>query len=318
MNRVSTLPSPNAGGLVQTMRRHPLISFFLLAYAVAWVLWLPVVYLHLPVFSERSHAPAIYILPGIALGVTGSAFLMTALTQGKAGVRRLLQRYVLWRVGWQWYAVAILAIPLTEVLIGLVLPGGQDALRAFSLAALLLYPLAYLSHFYFGPLFEEGGWRGFALPRLQHRFGPLLGTLILGFLWGVWHFFVYLPLWLQEGGVVGGLLSAGAFVLSTMAMSIIFTWVLNNTKGSLLLASLLHGSIDGTSTYLQVLAQRHLLSATAAANSIGLGNLLACLVLALLLIVFTRGRLSYQRYQHEAEFLDLHPSEEGRVEPVGT
>jgi membrane protease YdiL (CAAX protease family) len=236
----------------------------------------------------------------------------------KTRCARLLQRYVLWRVGWQWYAVAILAIPLTEVLIGLVLPGGQDALRAFSPAALLLYPLAYLSHFYFGPLFEEGGWRGFALPRLQHRFGPLLGTLILGFLWGVWHFFVYLPLWLQEGGVVGGLLSAGAFVLSTMAMSFIFTSVLNNTKGSLLLASLLHGSIDGTSTYLQVLAQRHLLSATAAANSIGLGNTLACLVLALLLIVFTRGRLSYQRYQHEAEFLDLHPSEEGRVEPVGT
>jgi uncharacterized protein len=292
------------------MRRHPLISFFLLAYAVSGALWLPVVYLHLPVFSELSHAPAIYILPGIALGVTGSAFLMTAVTQGKAGVLRLLHRYIQWRASWRWYAVAILGIPLTEVLIGFALPGGQDALRAFSPAGLLLYPVAYLSHFYFGPLFEEVGWRGFALPRLQHRYGPLVGTLILGFLWGVWHFPLYLPLFIQEAGIVAGLLNAGTFVLTAMAMSFIFTWVFNNTKGSLLFAILVHGSVDGTATYIQVLAERHLLSATAAANIIGLGNMLACIVLALLLIVFTRGRLSYRRYQHEAEALDLAPSME--------
>jgi CAAX protease family protein len=301
---------------VQTMRRYPVVSFFLLAYAVSWALWLPTLLFHLPVFDPSSHAPTLYILPGIVFGPTGSAFLMTAVTQGKAGVKHFLRRFVLWRVGWQWYAVAILMIPLTEVLIGLVLPGGQDALRAFAPAALLLYPAAYLSHFYFGPLFEEAGWRGFALPRLQHRYGPLVGTLILGFFWGVWHFFVYLPLWLQAGGVVGGMLSAGIFVLTTIAMSFIFTWVFNNTKGSILLAMLVHGSIDGTSTYLQVLADRHLLSAIAAANIVGLGNLLAVIVLAVLLIVFTRGRLSYPRYQHEAEALDLALSGEGRMEPA--
>jgi membrane protease YdiL (CAAX protease family) len=316
MNRLSTVSSSAAGGLVQTMRRHPLVSFFLLAYAVSWALWLPMLLLHLPEQDPSRHTPTIYLLPGIALGVTGSAFLMTAVTQGKAGVLRLLRRFVLWRVGWQWYAVAILAIPLTEVLIGLVLPGGQDALRAFAPAALLLYPVAYLSHFYFGPLFEEAGWRGFALPRLQHRYGPLVGTLILGFWWGVWHFFVYLPLWLQQGDVVGGLLNAGIFVLFTIALSFLFTWVFNNTQGSLLLAMLLHGSVDGTATYLQVLADRQLLSVTAAATIVGLGSTLACIVLALLLIVFTRGRLSYPRYQHEAEALDLAPSGEGRMDPA--
>jgi uncharacterized protein len=308
---MSTSSSPAAsGGLVQTMRRHPLVSFFLLAYAVSWALWLPVLLFHLPTSSEISHTPTIYILPGIAFGVTGSAFLMTALTQGNAGVRRLLQRFVLWRVGWQWYAVAILAIPLTEVLITLVLPGGQDALRALSPAALLLYAAAYFSHFYFGPLFEEAGWRGFALPRLQHRYGPLVGTLILGFFWGVWHFFLYLPIFLAGGDVVGGMLSAGTFLLTTIAMSFVFTWVFNNTQGSILLAMLVHGSVDGTTTYILVLADRHLLSATAAANIVGLANLLACIVLALLLIVFTRGRLSYPRYQQEAEALDLAPSME--------
>jgi uncharacterized protein len=305
-----------SGGLVQTMRRHPVVSFFLLAYAVSWGLWLPVLLLHLPTTSEISHTPTIYILPGIALGVTGSAFLMTALTQGKAGVLRLLHRFVLWRVGLQWYGVAILGIPLTEVLIGFVLPGGQDALRVFSPASLLLYPAAYASHFYFGPLWEEAGWRGFALPRLQQRRGPFVGTLILGFFWGLWHLPIYLPTDIQQAGVVGGVLSFAIFVLLTIALAFIFTWVFNNTKGSLLLAILLHGSIDGTSTYIQTLADRHLLSATAAANITQLGFLLGSLVWALLLIVFTRGRLSYRRYQQEAEALDLAPSEEGRIEPA--
>jgi uncharacterized protein len=314
---MSTSPAVS-GGLVQTIHRHPVVSFFILAYAVSWGLWIPMMLLHLPMTSELSHTPTIYILPGIALGVTGSAFLMTALTQGKAGVLRLLHRFVLWRVGLQWYAIAILGIPLIEVLIGFVLPGGQDALRAFSPASLLLYPVAYISHFYFGPLFEEAGWRGFALPRLQQQLGPLVGTLILGFFWGVWHLPVYLPQWVQEAGVAVGLLSFGTFVLSVMAMSFIFTWVFNNTQGSLLLAILLHGSIDGTSTYIQVLADRHLLSATAAANILQLGFILGCIVLALLLIVFTRGRLSYQRYQQEAESLDLPPSMEQKPAPPET
>lgn len=310
MNRETSLPSPAAGGLVHIMRRYPLVSFFVLAYAISWILWIPVLVFHWPTFDPSTHAPSLYILAGIVFGPTGSAFLMTAVTQGKAGVRRLLRRFVLWRVGWQWYAAAILLIPVTEVLISLVLPGGQDSLRAFSPAALLAYPAAYFAHFYFGPLFEEAGWRGFALPRLQHQFGPVVGTLILGFFWGVWHFFLYLPIFLAGGDVVGGMLSAGTFILTTIAMSFVFTWVFNNTQGSILLAMLVHGSMDGTATYVQVLAGRNLLSATATANIIGLGNLLAVIVLALLLIVFTRGRLSYPRYQQEAEALDLAPSME--------
>jgi uncharacterized protein len=310
--------SAASAGLVQTMRSHPVVSFFLLAYALTWGLWLPVLLLHLPTISQLSHTPTNYILPGIALGVTGSAFLMTALTQGKAGVLRLLRRFVLWRVGLQWYAFAILGIPLIEVLIGFALPGGQDALHAFSPASLLLYPAAYASHFYFGPLWEEAGWRGFALPRLQQQRGPLVGTLILGFLWGVWHLPIYLPTDIQQAGVVGGLLNFAFFVLFTMALAFIFTWVFNNTQGSLLIAILLHGSIDGTVTYIQTLADKNLLSATATANILQLGLLLGCVVLALLLIVFTRGRLSYRHYQQEAESLDLPPSIEQKPALPGT
>lgn len=308
--------SASFGGLVQTMRRHPLLSFYILTYAVTWGLWIPAELLHLPRISELLLMPRNYILPGVVFGVTGSAFLMTALTQGKAGVLRLLRRYLLWRVSWQWYAFAILGIPLIEVLLGFVLSGGQDILHALSPPALLFYPGAYASRFYFGPLWEEAGWRGFALPRLQQRRGPLKGTLLLGLLWSVWHLPLYLPGDIQLYGVVGGVLQFALYMLFPIALAFIFTWVFNNTKGSLLLAILLHGSINGTETYLQTLADRHLLSATARAN-IQLGLPLGCIFLAVLVIVFTRG-LSYRRYQQEAESLDLPTSREEKPMPPGT
>lgn len=293
--------------LVQTMRRHPLVSFFVLAYTVTWLLWSPVLFLNLPPFNPATHAPALYVLPGIAIGVTGSAFLMTAVTQGRAGVRRLLQRLVLWRVNLRWYAVAVLLIPLTEMLVAVAL-GSPDALGAISPAALLLYPAAYAAHFSFGPLFEESGWRGFALPRMQHRYGPLWGTLLLGILWSAWHFFLYVPVWFQSGNIVDSLTGTGIFVATTTSMTFIFTWLFNNTRASLLLSILLHGSVDGTATYMQVLADKGIISADAAGNSIGLGVLSGCVIWSLLLVVVTRGHLSYQRYQREAEGIDLRPT----------
>src|SRR5438552_4107923 len=62
MNRVTSLPSPAAGGLVQAMRRHPVVSFFVLAYAISWVLWIPVLVFHWPTFDPSTHAPSLYIL----------------------------------------------------------------------------------------------------------------------------------------------------------------------------------------------------------------------------------------------------------------
>jgi membrane protease YdiL (CAAX protease family) len=308
MSKSSRTASPIAqtNRIKQTMGRHPLVSFFVLAYGISWLLWSPLLILKLPVFNPATHAPSLYILPGIAIGVTGSAFLMTAITQGRAGVHRLLQRLVWWRVGLQWYAVAILLIPLTEILIAAAIEG-SNVLGALSPSALLFYPAAYAAHFFFGPLFEESGWRGFALPRMQHRYGPLLGTLLLGIVWSAWHFFLYIPVWFQSGSIVDGLLGTGIFVVTTTALTFIFTWLFNNTQASLLLAILLHGSVDGTATYLQVLADRGIISADAANTSIVLGTLIGCVVWAVILLVATRGKLNYRRYQRESEPLDLQP-----------
>ncbi len=300
--------------IANLLRARPLVSFFVLSYAVTWLLWAPLVFAGVPAFTEATHTPSWYALPGVAVGVTGTAFFMTAVTQGRAGVQRMLRRLACWRVGVRWYLVAILLIPVGQLLITAAL-GSPDALRALRPSALALYPVSYLAHFVFGPLFEESGWRGFALPRMQHRFGPVRATLLLGLLWSGWHFFLYAPSWFA-GGPVNAVVGVGIFVVFTTSISFIFTWLSNNTTASLLLAILLHGSVDGTATYLQRLADRGALSADAAGFSGQFGVLILCVLTALALVMSTRGRLGYPRYHREAEHLDIGEAALPKVAPA--
>jgi uncharacterized protein len=182
----------------------------------------------------------------ILAGPTLAAFIMTATTEGRAGVRQLLGRYVLWRVGIQWYLFALIGIPLIMLLGTMVysmeLPnlgalGGPSYLLSYLVTFALVTVLG-------GPLLEEGGWRGFALPRLERLPGPLLASLILGILWTLWHLPEFLvPSWTAAMGG-GGILVITLFTLSTITFTIVIMWVFNNTRASLLLAILVHASID--------------------------------------------------------------------------
>jgi len=287
----------------ELLRAHPLVSFFVLAYAVTWLLWAPMVFAGIPAFSETRHVPSLAGLPAVAIGVTGTAFFMTAVTQGRPGVRRLVDRIRCWDVDRRWYAVALLVIPVVELLVTAAF-FGSAVLRAVTPGALILYPLAFSAHFVFGPLLEETGWRGFALPRMQHRFGPMRGSLLLGLLWGGWHFFLYLPAWITDGPLVG-LVDVAVFVGFTVSVSVIFTWVSNNTGASILLVMLLHGSVNGTATWVQVLADRGVITRDAALFSAGLGALVTAAVLAVVVGWLTDRQLSYGRYRYEAEHVDL-------------
>jgi uncharacterized protein len=291
---MTTAPARPASTRRGLLARHPLVSFFGMAYAFSWIVWAPWVLgkdgAGLLPTKFSGPAEGLLLAAGILAGPTLSAFIMTATTEGRAGVRKLLGRYVLWRVGLRWYVFALLGVPLI-MLVGVMI----YSMELPNLAALggPSYLLSYLASFalvtvFGGPLLEEGGWRGFALPRMERLHGPLLASLILAVLWALWHLPEFLvPSWAASSGG-GGILGITRFTLTAITLTIVITWVFNNTRASLLLAILVHASID---TFSDTLAA--IFPAKASASLVP--YLISFGVVAVVLIVVTRGRLSYER-----------------------
>ena len=279
------------------LARHPLISFFVMAFAFSWIVWSPWVLseegVGLLPFELGGAASGLLNAAAILAGPTLAGLIMTVSTEGREGIRRLLRRIVLWQVGLRWYLFALIGIPVVMALGTLILPGGLASFGSLGLG----YVLTYLALFPLiivlgGPLFEEVGWRGYALPRLQPLHGPLVGTLILGLLWALWHLPQFLiPSWAEASGG-RGFLAIVKFVLIAIAFAIVTTWVFNNTKGSVFLAILVHTSIDAFS-----IPMGELFSPSEVGNSL----LLSFLVLVVVLVVLTRGRLGYQQSQRDVE-----------------
>jgi membrane protease YdiL (CAAX protease family) len=294
VGNASARPASAQRGL---LARHPLISFFVMAYAFSWIVWSPWVLseegVGLLPFELGGAASGLLNAAAILAGPTLAGLIMTVSTEGREGIRRLLRRIVLWRVGLRWYLFALIGIPAIMALGTIIVPGGVASFGSLGLG----YVLTYLTLFPLiivlgGPLFEEVGWRGYALCRLQPLYGPLVGTLILGLLWALWHLPQFLvPSWAEASGG-RGFLAIVKFVLIAIAFAIVTTWVFNNTKGSVLLAILVHTSIDAFS-----IPMGGLFSPSDVANSL----LLSFLVLVVVLVVLTRGRLGYQQSQRDDE-----------------
>src|SRR4051794_37577227 len=278
------------------LSRHPLFLFFVLSFISTWgyfwLIWTP---LRLP--------DSLIALGGF--GPAASAFLVLALTSGKRGVLGLLRSIVRWRVGASWYLVALLGVPVLNFLAFLVVPG----VLADFVAPDLRLPRLYLSEIAISltigiaPVWEEVGWRGFAQSRIQRLYGPVVGSLILGALWGVWHLpFFFGPL--ARTGPETTFLSAGIalveFSIGLTGLSVVMAWVLNNCRGSTLMAILLHACFDSSG-----LAMVALFPSTPPyylpVHYQTLGIAIVFSVAALVLIVVTRGDLGYQRYQREVE-----------------
>ncbi|HET6759782.1 MAG TPA: type II CAAX endopeptidase family protein [Propionibacteriaceae bacterium] len=209
------------------MKRHPLVTFFILAYALSWWAW---ILYDLGLFEG----------PIASFGPFLAALVVLPLTEGKAGVLGLFRRMVRWRVAPGWYAVALLLpVVLTSIAAALnVLLGAQPP----SVAQLGAWP-GVLSTFAFvllipgaGGAWEEPGWRGYAVPRLQHGRSALVASLILGVLIAGWH----LPL------MVTGEVHYSDIVL-IMAAVIVVNWVFNNARGSVLIVMLLHAANNAVS-----------------------------------------------------------------------
>ena len=211
------------------LARHPLVSFFVLAYAGAWLLELPVVLSRTGTGLLPYTLPPVVVLVLIAgatfTGPTVAAFVMVRVTEGEDGPKRLLRRYVMWRVKLRWYLFVLLVIPASVVLGAIVLPGVLASYQPVTLGMALGYPLAFVATFVLGgPLGEEPGWRGFALPRLQAAYGPLIGSIVLGVLWASWH----LPLFWSGVWTPPTVANMVMFLVMITLLTIVMTWVFNN------------------------------------------------------------------------------------------
>jgi uncharacterized protein len=278
--------------------RHPLVAFFVLAYAVSWLVWLPYVLsadglgvldFRFPAFLGSNQLTG--VLPGAYLGPLGSALVVTAATGGRAGLREWRQRLFRLRVGWRWYLLVLLGVPVLLVGGMFAVPGAT--LRTPSVAIVVAYlPMLVVQVLTTG-LAEEPGWRDFALPLIQRRHGAALGTLILGVVWALWHLPLFLTSWSLGGtrpDTAHWWITLALFVLMAVAISYLITWVFNHTRESLPVALLLHASNNAVaSLILPELFAHTRESWTVVAGTIGYG------AAAAVLLVATRGRLGYRR-----------------------
>lgn len=283
---------PGTGPLRALLRRHPLLAFFALAYGLSWLAWTPYVLSQdglgvLPIVFPvlLGTTQLLGVLPGAFLGPLTAAFLVTALTEGSSGLRAWRGRLLHFRVRWTWWVGVAVAVPLTIVLATFLLPGALGAIRPFSPLLLLLYVPMLGLQIVTTAFAEEPGWRDFALPRLQRARGPVLGTVILGVLWGCWH----LPLFLSSWGDYpdASLWQPVLFVAGCVPLSLVMTWVFNRTGQSVPLVMLLHASINSTYS----LVWPALFPSFTAAGLTYTVQLIATTIVTLVLLAATRGRL---------------------------
>jgi membrane protease YdiL (CAAX protease family) len=219
-------------------KRHSLVVGIVLMFLYTWTIDL----------SNSGVLP--FKVPFVVALTVGWGFifvslLMTWLTLGRDEMVKLFKRFFLWRVNWKWYLVAILliptlrfaAIPLTTWLTGIPADYSHPMIRDvvpldWPLLSMVI-PWILFEIFTNG---EEMGWRGYVLPRLQAKYNALVSSLILGVIWSVWH----LPKFFGAGSSEGR--SFFWFTVFTVSVAVLYTWLYNNTRGSLLLVTLFHAS----------------------------------------------------------------------------
>ena len=285
MTTIEAPPLQEQKGIRGAIKRHPLLAFFILANALSWTAWVPYILSNngLGVWDYTFELGQITgMLPGAYLGPLSAAFIVTLTTGGRAGLRTWVGRLWRWRVRWHWYAIALLGVPAALIILGLFASGGQ--IFAPTLATLAMYvPFLILQMITTG-LAEEPGWRDFALPRLQAKFGPMKSAFILGPLWALWH----MPLFLTEWGGwgVSDWTRPVFFTIFCIGFNVVMAWVFNSTGQSLPLAMLAHVSVNNFITVLW----GEMFPSVSPQPALSVSAVIA----AVLVIVLTRGRLGYR------------------------
>jgi membrane protease YdiL (CAAX protease family) len=255
-DRTEGTPPPGTTGFRGFVRRRELVIFFALSYLIGWST--------LPFGSFLAFAPLV------------SALVVVIIAEGLPGLARLGRRLIKWRVNWVWYTAAI-ALPLLvhAVAIGLNMAAGAPAPSLVQFqpwyTVLLVFALRMVNPTD-GPLGEEPAWRGFAQPRLQSKWSPLLSAAMLGLLITGWHMpLVFMPQF--DLGLPD--------VATTVVVTFWYAWLFNRTGGSVLLPLIAHVTEGSVNT-------QTLWSAGPAADRLAWMWLISWALLVVALLIFDR------------------------------
>ena len=291
-------PAPHSPlrGLVAS---HPVVAFLVLAFGFGWISLIPILLAEngfgvLPIELPLTVVQTIATVLGLAL----PAFLVTAASGGKEGVRDLLGRLFRWRVGLHWYLFVVFGLPLGVVLSAIVLHGAAPLgalARNWALLFTVFLP-GVVVPFLHTNLWEELGWTGFLQSTLQDRRGPLVASLIVVPFFALFHLLArfvagwivdeHTPLAQVPSVALGYFVST---VVVAVFLRVLIMWIYNGSGRSLIIVGLFHSAFNMT-IGTQVMPE--LLNLPASETSLMCLGVLAVLTVAV--VVSTRGRLAYK------------------------
>ncbi|WP_192498409.1 CPBP family intramembrane glutamic endopeptidase [Halorussus halophilus] len=213
------------------VREHPVATFFALALALSWALWIPGFLL---LSGDVSTALVI-------VGSFGPAVAGVILTKARGrSVRTWLREMARFRVGARWWAVAV-GVPVGITVVSTVVYAtwvGPLDLSTLS-RRVPMWLVGFLVISLVGGGNEEPGWRGYALPNLQRRYSALTASIIIGLVWALWH----LPLFVLPSGLYAGK-PFSLYAPMVVTFSVLTTWVYNSTEGSVPVLMVLHAGFN--------------------------------------------------------------------------
>lgn len=212
------------------VKRHPVFAFYLLAFTLSWLGWLPQTLYAYGKFPFDT--PLFNLLGGV--GPTLAAVLVVLVLREQGDIRALFVPVLRWQAPFVWFALALGFWPAVVILMlgaariaGYTLPTIPKSVWGSLFPVFLMMLLSNV--------WEEIGWRGFALPWLQKKYSDLVIVLVMGSLWTLWH----LPLLFNPASPMSNLPWYGEFVFN-LSLTAIYTWLYRHTDGSLFFVSIFH------------------------------------------------------------------------------
>lgn len=211
-----------------------LLLFFFITFMVSWTIWL------LPIFFDFSNITLFIFYAGGVIGPCIGAYLTTFITEKTEGFKILCKRVWSFKFNKKWLIPTFLMIPFIFVFLNLIV--GESVLSKL-LIINPLYLILWSILFYIAAAFEEVGWRGYALDRLQSKTNALFSSLILGLVWGLWHLPLLIYYWFFPVSFLY------FYLIFVILLSIMFTFLYNNTNRNIFIVTLFHAIINVLLTF---------------------------------------------------------------------